>query len=143
MDLLVDTETTFKASGSSRHHQFYLSSRQRCWLVCLAICMGTNVSQLLRNHSLLFHTRGRPDIHLPRAPVQGECETHRGGAKSGGPWWFCSLRTTERPGSVCDSRRDRVQISALNDAHEMVHWSVHLSSMSLPFLGTYSWYRVT
>ena len=143
MDLLIDTETTFKESGSSRHHQFYLSSRQRCWLVCLAICMGTNVSQLLCNHSLLFRTRGRPDIHLPRAPPQEECGTHRGGAESAGTWWSYSSQTTGRSGSACDSRRDRVQISSLNDAHEMIHWSVHLSSMSLPFLGTDSWCRIT
>ena len=136
MDLLVDAETTFKESGNSRHHQLHFSSRQRCWLVCLAICMETNISQLSCNHSLLFRTRGRPDIHLPRAPAQGECETRGGGAKSAGPWWFYSLRTTGQPGSACDSRRDRVQISSLNDAREMTHWSVHLSSMSLLF----SWY---
>ena len=85
MDLVVDTETTFKASGSFRRHQFHPSSRQHCWLVCVAICMGTNLSQLLCNHPLLFRTRGLPHSssagsEIVRLTVEEQRARDRGGS---------------------------------------------------------------
>jgi len=121
MDVDIDTETTFKASSSLRVYQRFLTVRQHCRFVCLAIGVGTNLPVLLRHNSLLLWTWNRDDIPLPRIPAERKPKVRRRGAESADPGWRRATRTAGEASCARGRRSDGVQVPSL-------------SNMYLPFL---------